>query len=107
MRATSGAGSGLVSASAASSSPPGSIATALPFGGPMISRLSEGAESAMSGRPVLSRRRSKIYHDLAVQAFLEGLLRVPLTRSEERRVGKECVSPFESGWSPYHKTKKQ
>src|SRR3546814_3550815 len=85
MRATRGAGSGLVSASAASSSPPGSIATALPFGGPMISRLSEGAESAMSGRPVLSRRRSKIYHDLAVQAFLEGLLREPLTVDEMRR----------------------
>src|SRR3546814_16715553 len=23
-------------------------------------------------------------------------------RSEERRVGKECVSPCRSGWSPYH-----
>src|SRR3546814_19153872 len=22
--------------------------------------------------------------------------------SEERRVGKECVSPFRSRWSPYH-----
>ncbi|HEY9538620.1 MAG TPA: hypothetical protein VIS03_13605 [Kiloniellaceae bacterium] len=39
----------------------------------------------MSGRPVLSRRRSKIYHDLAVQAFLEGLLREPLTVDEMRR----------------------
>src|SRR3546814_12963141 len=26
-------------------------------------------------------------------------------RSEERRVGKECVSPCSSRWSPYHKTK--
>src|SRR3546814_8329383 len=25
-----------------------------------------------------------------------------LTRSEERRVGKECVSPCRSRWSPYH-----
>src|SRR3546814_10209708 len=25
-----------------------------------------------------------------------------LTRSEERRVGKECVSKCRSGWSPYH-----
>src|SRR3546814_10779746 len=25
-----------------------------------------------------------------------------LKRSEERRVGKECVSTFRSGWSPYH-----
>src|SRR3546814_7629058 len=23
-------------------------------------------------------------------------------RSEERRVGQECVSPFKSRWSPYH-----
>src|SRR3546814_14597723 len=27
------------------------------------------------------------------------------TRSEERRVGKECVSTCESRWSPYHITK--
>src|SRR3546814_19621911 len=29
-----------------------------------------------------------------------------LVRSEERRVGKECVRPFRSRWSPYHKEKK-
>src|SRR3546814_13759643 len=27
-------------------------------------------------------------------------------RSEERRVGKECVSKCRSRWSPYHKKKK-
>src|SRR3546814_21000392 len=27
-------------------------------------------------------------------------------RSEERRVGKECVSTCRSRWSPYHSTKK-
>src|SRR3546814_6512777 len=26
----------------------------------------------------------------------------PLCRSEERRVGKECVSTCRSRWSPYH-----
>src|SRR3546814_20643495 len=26
----------------------------------------------------------------------------PVTRSEERRVGKECVSTCRSRWSPYH-----
>src|SRR3546814_10107654 len=26
----------------------------------------------------------------------------PLFRSEERRVGNECVSPCSSRWSPYH-----
>src|SRR3546814_6700034 len=28
-------------------------------------------------------------------------------RSEERRVGKECVSPCRCRWSPYHYKKKQ
>src|SRR3546814_11394504 len=27
---------------------------------------------------------------------------IHLVRSEERRVGKECVSPCRSRWSPYH-----
>src|SRR3546814_11119764 len=30
----------------------------------------------------------------------------PLFRSEERRVGKECVSQCRSRWSPYHLKKK-
>src|SRR3546814_11000426 len=29
-----------------------------------------------------------------------------LTRSEERRVGQECVSPCRSRWSPCHQNKK-
>src|SRR3546814_18672340 len=29
------------------------------------------------------------------------------SRSEERRVGKECVSTCRSRWSPYHEQKKQ
>src|SRR3546814_15482191 len=46
------------------------------------------------------------------EAFLDGLVAVDpsrrgaveaqATRSEERRVGKECVSPCRSRWSPYH-----
>src|SRR3546814_12053661 len=28
--------------------------------------------------------------------------RLPVRRSEERRVGKECVSTCRSRWSPYH-----
>ena len=31
-----------------------------------------------------------------------GSYRFPLVRSEERRVGKECVSTCRSRWSPYH-----
>src|SRR3546814_14072468 len=36
----------------------------------------------------------------------EGTLGVGLERSEERRVGKECVSTCRSRWSPYHYKKK-
>src|SRR3546814_12974311 len=54
-------------------------------------------------------------------AYLDIYLLLPLTfgflaasgfrtgargRSEESRVGKECVSTCRSRWSPYHKTKK-
>src|SRR3546814_19517188 len=33
--------------------------------------------------------------------------KVSTLRSEERRVGKECVSTCRSRWSPYHEKKKQ
>src|SRR3546814_15474987 len=38
------------------------------------------------------------------QSFRPSLLRGTVTvgRSEERRVGKECVSTCRSRWSPYH-----
>src|SRR3546814_4633363 len=35
-------------------------------------------------------------------AALLGGADYPAGRSEERRVGKECVSPCRSRWSPYH-----
>ena len=36
-------------------------------------------------------------------AKVEGLEQVPMfVRSEERRVGKECIEPCRSRWSPYH-----
>src|SRR3546814_4456507 len=40
--------------------------------------------------------------DVAVPLFEEELLARALRRSEERRVGKECVSTCRSRWSPYH-----
>src|SRR3546814_11629029 len=39
--------------------------------------------------------------------FTAGVFPFKRERSEERRVGKECVSPCRSRWSPYHKKKKQ
>src|SRR3546814_14303948 len=34
--------------------------------------------------------------------FLVAAIAGLMTRSEERRVGKECVSTFRFRWSPYH-----
>src|SRR3546814_19319516 len=39
-------------------------------------------------------------------AKLFDLVRQVVNRSEERRVGKECVSTCRSRWSPYHSKKK-
>src|SRR3546814_11583873 len=44
------------------------------------------------------------HDDLTIEAVAKAF-DVPLElheRSEERRVGKECVSPCRSRWSPYH-----
>src|SRR3546814_18188863 len=40
--------------------------------------------------------------DFAEALEKEAPVAVPLGRSEERRVGKECVSTCRSRWSPYH-----
>src|SRR3546814_16930916 len=39
------------------------------------------------------------------QALDRRVVRLGGARSEERRVGKECVSTCRSRWSPYHKKK--
>src|SRR3546814_11139818 len=40
--------------------------------------------------------------DPRVEAHVAGKLGLAVERSEERRVGKECVSTCRSRWSPYH-----
>src|SRR3546814_9854179 len=42
-----------------------------------------------------------------VQLGVLPLLPTAVMRSEERRVGKECVSTCRSRWSPYHEKKKK
>src|SRR3546814_13546540 len=59
-------------------------------------------------RDALRRGRSRHHHvDLGGQR--KGRLHVVLQvdRSEERRVGKECVSTCKSSWSPDHLKKKK
>src|SRR3546814_13447653 len=47
---------------------------------------------------------STVYDVIDVLVGKNALTRTPdgLVRSEERRVGKECVSTCRSRWSPYH-----
>src|SRR3546814_12393250 len=47
---------------------------------------------------------SALRHGKAAEAFLDEIAEI--LRSEERRVGKECVSTCRSRWSPYHSKKK-
>src|SRR3546814_10535586 len=37
-----------------------------------------------------------------ISKLLTPMRKVSISRSEERRVGKECVSTCRSRWSPYH-----
>src|SRR3546814_6583403 len=55
-----------------------------------------GGEALLDGGARLAVRR------LAVPALSAGRADRRLHRSEERRVGKECVSTCRSRWSPYH-----
>src|SRR3546814_14243401 len=51
----------------------------------------------------LNWREKVVFAPLVVLVLWMGIYPAPfLDRSEERRVGKECVSTCRSRWSPYH-----
>src|SRR3546814_18026562 len=54
----------------------------------------------------LTRERGAAARGPIAQEPVGAALREPVRRSEERRVGKECVSTRRSRWSPYHYKKK-
>src|SRR3546814_2274950 len=67
--------------------------------------------AAESREELLQRARAALAHlqsaslpevAKACSAYARGAQRLALIRSEERRVGKECVSTCRSRWSPYH-----
>src|SRR3546814_17229264 len=69
-------------------------------GGPLVHVIAmETDPPALVGLRDVSAERLR--HDLVPEADADEL-RPPLGRSEERRVGKECVSTCRSRWSPYH-----
>src|SRR3546814_11685901 len=55
--------------------------------------------------------RELLFELAELEGILLGLagqrLQLILQRSDERRVGKECVSTCSSRWSPFHKKKKK
>src|SRR3546814_13444589 len=63
----------------------------------------DAAATQISGKIVRKNLHIAGKHNERRAGFLNQRLD---TRSEERRVGKECVSTCRSRWSPYHKKKK-
>ena len=67
--------------------------------GPLVARLGEAKVSLPGGCAIGSRPVDQ--HIKGLQA-MGAEIRIEGERSEERRVGKECVSLCRSRWSPYH-----
>src|SRR3546814_15250264 len=58
--------------------------------------------------PALAVAELKVQFFAPVRTFGNAMDdRQPVARSEERRVGTECVSTCRSRWSPYHSKKKR
>src|SRR3546814_18900614 len=66
--------------------------------------LAEARKQADILRGEGDAQRTKIFADAAGKdpEFYTFYRSLPAYRSEERRVGKECVSTCRSRWSPYH-----
>src|SRR3546814_11274224 len=60
-----------------------------------VARLDALRASAELAQSIYSRDKAQLEAHAISQAALD-------SRSEERRVGKECVSTCRSRWSPYH-----
>src|SRR3546814_12435141 len=58
------------------------------------------------GKDVTAEEVNEAYRAAAASGALSTVLVYNEDRSEERRVGPECVSPCRSRWSPYPETKK-
>src|SRR3546814_2573901 len=68
-------------------------------------RISDWSSDVCSSDLTARRRNARSVGDRNGQGVRAGdppPCRAPHGRSEERRVGKECVSTCRSRWSPYH-----
>src|SRR3546814_17276492 len=62
-------------------------------------RLAQGAVDALVR---IDHQEVGTFVETVHRAHLDAVGVLALDRSEERRVGKECVSPCRSRWSPYN-----
>src|SRR3546814_12331520 len=68
------------------------------FGGVMDSRDA----IIVAGLPIAERFFRALEPDMEIEILVDEGAAAVAGRSEERRVGKECVSTCRSRWSPYH-----
>src|SRR3546814_14177581 len=81
-----------------------------PYAGLVVAMIASGFVGTVVGKHVLVKMNDVIFHRvlavllsvLALRLLYEGVT----LRSEERRVGNECVSTCRSRWSPYNLKKK-
>src|SRR3546814_20611074 len=69
-------------------------------------RLPRGADGSPGGMVSLDLALDDLVASIESLAYLPGWRALLVARSEERRVGKECVSTCRSRWSPSHYKKK-
>ena len=69
------------------------------MGLPMATRLTAGL--TVHGFDI-AEPRLELARAAGISTFGSAAEAVTGERSEERRVGKECVNPCRSRWSPYH-----
>src|SRR3546814_14104446 len=72
-----------------------------------ISRSSPNANARAGRHCGLARRTAEVLVPKENSVRAAGAKRRKTERSEERRVGKECVSMCRSRWSQYHSKKKK
>src|SRR3546814_19741063 len=72
--------------------------------GERVHAVLDGDEAAIA-EALLNGERAAISDETNAVMRDSGLAHL-LSRSEERRVGKECVRTCRSRWSPYHSTQK-
>src|SRR3546814_15550607 len=77
-------------------------------GAPAVHAEDVGAQPGQAGerrlyqrQPVVAAVRGADGEEQVVCLVAAGKAAAGVDRSEERRVGKECVSTCKSGWSPY------